>query len=439
MRFTVRTDEHGDQANNKEVLVVTEKKTPAVNEVVVGFARQPIFDDKRQLWGYELFGVGDGVTTLSAFPDGENVAISLASGAYLGLQQILDRGKKIIVKFNEKSILEKLPYALPPILTAVNVTEDVGSQSAVLKLLKRLKEDGYLIAVSQFTANPVFDSLYRMADIISMETKGRYERELTAVLEGLKEYQALRLAHQVDNPENFNMCKLLEFSLFHGSFFKSPAKVSNRKLSSIEVSRFNLLKYVENDQPDIDQLAKAIQADVSMSFRLLTYVNSVPFGFHKKITSIHQAILLLGWCKMKNWLRVVLLADMGQSKDGHELVLLSAQRGRFLEIVAQDHDFWGFNPDSLNLLGLFSLLDALIGMPMVEIVTHLPLDYKLKSALCREPNNEYLPLVQLSQYFEEARWEEAEQMIRQLNLDKNKVREAFQISAGWAAELEGLG
>jgi EAL and modified HD-GYP domain-containing signal transduction protein len=422
----------------KEVSSVDEKDTIEENQFSVSFVRQPIFDEKHQLWGYELFGVGNSDTTLSGFPEGENVAISVASGAYIGLQQILDRGKKVIVNFNEKSILEKLPYALPPVLAAVKVTEDICSRPQALEALKRLKEDGYLIAVSQFTANPQFYHLYQMADILSIETADKTEQELAAILETTRDYQALLLASLIENPEKFAVCERLGFTLFHGSFFKSPVMMSARKLTSIEISRFNLLRFVEKDQPDTAQLAKTIQTDVSMSFRLLTYLNSVAFGFPKKITSIHQAILLLGWRKMKNWLQVVLLADMSKSKDAHELVLLSAQRGRFLELVAQDHDYWGFDSNSLNLLGIFSLLDALIGIPMEEIVSHLPLENKLKTALCREPNNEYLPLLELSKYFEEARWAEAEQLLQQLNLDKNKVKAAFRTAASWAGELEVL-
>ena len=211
-----------------------------------------------------------------------------------------------------------------------------------------------------------------------------------------------------------------------------------RMLSSNQVLRFKLLKLIEQDDPDINSLAESIQADATISYRLLAFLNSAAFAFSQTIKSIHQAIYLLGWSKIKNWLRVVLLTDMNQSKKSDELVLLSAQRGMFLELVARDHDFWGFDPESLHLLGIFSLLDALIGQPMTEIVTHLPLDNKMKSALCREPNNEYLPLLRLSQCLEEARWQEAEGMVQQLNLDSAKVRMAFQKSINWAGGLESL-
>jgi EAL and modified HD-GYP domain-containing signal transduction protein len=417
---------------------VTEKKTQNEHPVSVSIARQPVFDEKGQLWGYELFCVGSDETTRFGFPEHENVALSVASSVYIGLQQILDRGKKIIVNFNEKSMLDDLPYAFPPTLAAVKVAEDIYTQPHLPDVLKRLKSDGYLIAVGGFTGNPAFAPLYGLADIMGTDVSARQKDALGDLLDMARPYTALLLAGQVEDPARFKMCKKLGFTLFHGPFFKSPDKITVRKLSSNEVSRFTLLRLIETDEPDLDQLAATIQGDVSISFRLLAYLNSTAFGLRQKIKSIHQAIMLLGWQKMKNWLRVVLLTDMSQSKNVSELVVLSAQRGKFLELMARDHDFWGFNPDSLNLLGIFSLLDALLGIPMTEIVGYLPLENRLKAALCREPNNEYLPLLRLAQYLEEAKWGEAEKMVHQLNLDGNKIKAAFQTSIDWAGELGTL-
>jgi EAL and modified HD-GYP domain-containing signal transduction protein len=119
-------------------------------------------------------------------------------------------------------------------------------------------------------------------------------------------------------------------------------------------------------------------------------------------------------------------------------MMLAAQRGKFLERIGQIYDYWGFDPESLHMLGIFSLLDAMLGMPMRDIVMHLPLDEKLKAALCQDPNNEYLPLLQLAQQCEEARWQEVEQIFQKLNMDGDKVRGAFQEAVDWASELTVL-
>jgi EAL and modified HD-GYP domain-containing signal transduction protein len=405
--------------------------------VSVSIARQPVFDDKRRLWGYELCCVGNAGSEGSGFPQEGSVAIEVASSAYTGLQQILNRGKKILVNFDEKGVLEKLPYALPPVLAAVKVSEDQGRRPHVTDALDGLKSDGYLIAISDYTGDPLCSPLYGLADIIGTDVSGS-PAETAARIESARSGGALLLASRIDSPAQFNVCRDLGFSLFHGAFFKSPDQVSARRLTSVEALRFKLLRYLEEDDPDFGSLTDAIQSDVTISFRLLAYLNSAAFGFRQKIKSIHQAIALLGWRNVKNWLRVVILTDMSRSREAEDLVLLSAQRAMFLELVAREYDFWGFDPDNLHLFGLFSLLDALMAMPMAEVVEYLPLDYRLKAALCGEPNNEYLPLLRLAQCLEDANWTKSEGMIRQLDLDVGNVRSAFQASIDWANDLAPL-
>ncbi|MFZ1983648.1 MAG: HDOD domain-containing protein [Desulfatitalea sp.] len=415
----------------------TNKKV--AESATVSIARHPIFDEKRRLWGYTLDCVGVGAQRLAADAgEADNVAVSVATSAHMGLQQIIERDKKVLVHFSERNILDKLPYALPPALTVVQVTEEIFQQPSVLPALNQLKADGYQLAVSDFSATAQYELFYRLADIISMDVAQQTKETLNAALAAAQPYKASMLALRVQDPARFTLCCELGFNLFHGAFFKTPETITVRKFSSNEVSRFNLMHAIQQQEPDYEQLAETIQIDASLSFRLLSYLNSAAFGFRQKIKSIHQAITLLGWRKMKNWLRVVLLNDVNQSQDAPELMLLAAQRGKFLEQICQTYDYWGFDPESMHMLGIFSLLDAMLGMPMRQIVTYLPLDEKLKSALCREPNNEYLPLLQLAQLCEEARWTEVEEMLQKLNMDGDKVRGAFQQAVDWAAELTSV-
>jgi c-di-GMP phosphodiesterase len=402
----------------------------------VSIARRPVFDHGGRLWGYDLFCIGNRGVLQN--PYALDTAISVASSAYVCLQQILQGGKKIIVDFTGKSVLDKLPYALPPVFSAIQVGEDIGQQPATMEVLNRLKLDGYPIAIRGFTGNADYEPLYKLANIIGIEIRGKKFERLQADIARVRQYNALPLAGEVQDRQLYEICRGLKFLLFSGPFFKHPDKVTVRKLSSNEILRFKILKSVETADPDISKIAVAIQSDATICFRLLAFLNSAAFAFRQRIESIQQAVSLLGWYNIKNWLRVILLTDMGQSKEAKDLVLLSAQRGMFLECIARDHDFWGFNPESLHLLGLFSLLDALMALPMAEIVGHLPINNKLKAALCRESNNEYVPLLQLAQCLEDASWADAEAMIQQLNLDRSKVMVAFQKSVNWAGELESL-
>jgi c-di-GMP phosphodiesterase len=417
---------------------MTENQGTGNSAISISIARQPIFDEKRRLWGYALFCVGETGPVHSAPSQEDGVAVSVAASAYMGLQHIVERGKKVMVSFSEKSILENLPYALPPEMTMIHISQQVWDKPSMAEALAGLKSDGYALAVHGFDPAVGSKELFALIDVISLNIQGMTRPVLADVVTRAQSHPCGLLAMQVQDDAEFLMCQELGFTLFHGAFFKLPDTVAVRKLTSNQVVRFNLLHLLEQAEPDFDQLAESIQSDVSISFRLLAYLNSAAFGLRQKVQSIHQAIALLGWRKMKSWLRVVLLNDMSQKADMPELMAVAVQRGKFLERIAKDHDFWGFDPEILHLLGIFSLLDTMLGMPMAEVVTYLPLDTKLKAALCRESNNEYLPLLQLAQCFEEARWEDGRQMIQQLNLDSAKVQAAFQASVDWSNEMATL-
>ena len=405
---------------------------------LISIARQPVFDRSQRLWGYVLSCLGAPVLSAQGLTEEDKVALNMANSAYIGLQQIVDRGKKAIVNFSEKNILDQLPYALPPNLTVIQIAEDILQENSMVERLTELKADGYQIAVAGYSCKENCKPLYALADIISFDLTHQPQDQIETLLSTAKAYPATLMALQVNDREQFTKYHDLNFSLFLGAFFKTPDAITVRQLTSNEVARFNLLHAIEQENTDFDALAETIQADVSVSFRLLAYLNSAAFGLRQKVKSIHHAVSLLGWRKMKNWLRVVLLTDVGQRQEASELTTLAAQRGKFLELVAKAHDFWGFDPESLHMLGIFSLLDAMLDTPMTEIVGYLPLDDKLKAALCKEPNNEYLPLLQLAQYFEEARWKEADEMVHKLNLDGIKVAEAFKNAVDWANELTTL-
>jgi c-di-GMP phosphodiesterase len=419
-------------------MTMTQHVATKPEPVVVSVARQAIFDRKRRLWGYELFCVGNSEKSTSGLPVDEDVAISIASSAGIGLKQMNARKKRIVIKLTEKGILDAQVFVLPPERTTVQVSEEVYRTESASEHVGQLKAAGFQIEVSGYSGAADCESLYDIADIIGVDVRQFSAVEKTAFVATVRKRGATPLASMVDDPATFTVCSELGFELFQGSFSKAPEIVPLRKLSSNQVTRFQLLQLIEAENPDLQQLAEKIQSDAAISFRLLSYLNSSTFCFAQKIKSINHAVSMLGWTKIKNWLRIVLLSDISTGDESSELLLTSAQRAKFLELIADRYPFWGFEPESLHMLGLFSLLDAMIGIPMAEIVTYLPMDGKLKSALCQESNNEYLPMLTLARHFEEARWPEIQSLTQQLNIDEVGARAAFQEAVDWAAELSNM-
>lgn len=396
----------------------------------VFFSKQPILDRKRSIWGYELLGGEMNEGIYEVFPQ-QKSAVGLCSSAYVGLQEAMERGKKIVVAFDDTSILSGVPYALPPSHGIVRVLPAVARVSGFEEALERLRTEGYLTAVEVMPDRPLPAAICRQTDIFVFDFGTGCPDQ--AVLEQIRAGQGMMMARGVRTMEQFQTSRDMEFSLFHGPFFKESERVRDRKLGSNAVSRLNIFRLMEDEDPDVKALAAAIRADVSISFRLLSYLNSAWFGLRHNIQSIDQAIMLLGWLKLKNWLRAVLLVDLaGQDEIPQELAALSLQRGKFLELLATEYDYWGFNPNTLFLVGLFSLMDAILGLPMEHVVELLPLDAKLKAALRRDPNNEYRPLFELLESVEEADLHALQTQTQDLFLDFDRIKNLFADARDWA-------
>jgi c-di-GMP phosphodiesterase len=408
---------------------MTKQHTSAVQDCLF-FTKQPILDSKRSIWGYELLGgeVKEGITQI--FSQQASVA-SLSSSTYVGLQEAMERGKKIMVGFDDASILSGVPHALPSTGGVVRVMPSGARSAGLDAALRELRAEGYQTVFEVMPGAVLASEVWGETDILAFDLNAGDPDPV--VLEPGNYTQAVMLARGVKTLEQFQAAKEMGFALFQGPFFKEPECVPDRKLGSNEVARLNLLRLMETEDPDVKALGAAIRSDVSVSFRLLSYLNSVWFGFRHNIQSIDQAIMLLGWIKLKTWLRAVLIVDMaGKDEVPQELAAFSLQRGKFFELLATEYDYWGFNPSTLFLMGLFSLMDAILGMPMENVVELLPLDAKLKSALTRDPNNEYQPLFQLLECLEDADWPTLEALTNKLFMDLVQVKNAFAQARDWA-------
>lgn len=394
----------------------------------VFFARQPVLDAKRRVWGYELLGgeVRQGIFHL--FP-GQEAATSLGSSTYFGLREALDRGKKVMVAFDAAGVLAGLPRALPPQGGCLRLHLEGKPSPELLAALEALRAEGYLVALDVAPGSPALGAA-RLADVLIME---QGPGALPPAMARLAARKAQTLARGVRNIEQFQAARDHGHTLFQGPFIKEAELLPGRKLTSSEVSRLKMLRLMEADDPDLNAMAAAVKGDVAVSFRLLTLLNSPAFGLLHKVESVDHAVRLLGWDKLKGWLRAVLLADMaGQGEAPQELAALSMQRGRFLELITTEYDYWDFNPGTMFLLGLFSLLDAILGMPMAEVAGLLPLDAKLQGSLCRTPGNDHEGLFLLMEALEDGDWDGLRAQCARLGFDLETVKAAYASAVQWA-------
>ncbi len=343
-------------------------------------ARQPIFSREMGIWGYELLFRHGKDVQVALILDGDQATTQVIADGFTLAERGMRDGAKALVNFPRNVLVGAAPYVLPPQRCAVEILETVEPEPEVMDACHRLKEAGYLLALDDFVGQPGFEPLCELADIIKVDILHKTPAEVRAIVQGLAPYKADLLAEKVENQDMFEVCKKLGFAYFQGYFFSKPEIIPGRKFSAGEMAKIKLLKELSDPNTDIEQLVEIIQTDLSISYRLFQYINSARFGFRGKIESVQRAATMLGRQNLRLWLQVILLSDMSTSDKAQELVRISVQRGRFLQLLAEE-GYTPLEPDSMFLLGFFSALDAILNQHMEQILEDIPLDARIKAAL----------------------------------------------------------
>lgn len=384
------------------------------------FAKQPIFTKNPRVWGYELT-YRDSPFTGNGGKG--NALKNLAANAY-ALKLRGDVGsQKLLLSFSERSIISKAPSALPASHTVVEIEESSAPDKELLDSIDQLRDADYLVAITDFQGKSGSEPLVERADIIKIDIRRKRPQIILDLMNRAPADKVVLVATGVSSPELLKLAKALGFKLFQGSFFRKPEFKTERQLSSSEATRLKLFEIISG-HPDFSKLSQAIAMDASISYRLLLFLNSAAFSFPVEITSIQHAVVLLGWDQIKNWLRVAVLTDLTPPTKTLELVRLAAQRAKFFELAAMRNNYSPEIQDKLFLLGLFSLMEPILDMPMEKIVKNLPIDPDVKNALTGKDTS-LAGWNVLAQAIEEANWEIVDRAIAVLGLEGPAVTGSY--------------
>lgn len=203
------------------------------------------------------------------------------------------------------------------------------------------------------------------------------------------------------------------------------------------MTKFRLLRELSRENYEVATLGKIVSSDPTLSYRLLRYVNSAAFSLSAKVSSLKQAIALLGAQSLKQWLMAVVIADVAPTSRAMELAYCCVQRAQFLELCASASRQAPRDPETMFLVGLFSRLDALMGQDMGELLRKMPIDDEVKSALAGR-DNDVRPWLELCFAIERAEWEGLEQLLGSLGLSPQHTAQIYAKSMAGAGDIVGL-
>jgi len=392
-------------------------------------ARQPIFNKNKRLYGYELL-FRDGLS--NAFPDidGDTATSKLLSNSFfsIGMNQ-LTSGKTAFINFPQSLLLKKIPMMFPSEKMIVEVLEDVDPTEQVISACNDIAKAGYSLALDDFVFKNKMQPLIELADIIKIDFMLTPIDEIQKIVNRFEGKNIKLLAEKIETYEEFENALSMGFLYFQGYFFSKPEIISGKEIAASKITLLQIVGEANKKDCSFEKLEKLINRDVSISYKLLRYINSAFFKRVCEISSIKHAIVLLGEMEVKRFISMVATAELASDKPD-ELVRASIIRARMCELLGL-HSHNGADISELFLMGLFSLIDAMLDNNMEDIMQSLPLSKNIKQALLEEKGDlaDYLKLVSS---YESANWETFSSIISNINVDEKKLPEFYQEAVSWA-------
>lgn len=355
------------------------------------FARQPILDDSLKLFAYEFLyrSMGNKQFQKSLM----TAEVITSSVLDLGLDKAADHHPAFI-NMSYQDIFDNSVEALPNNKVILELLEDIRPDSRLIERVTELTQKGYVFALDDFVYSTDWDPLIELASIIKLDLTVSSFEENHQLIKQLENKGLKFLAEKVETYEEFERYKNIGCELFQGYFFCKPEPIQGRTLDANTLAKTKLLADINQKDISIDQLEKTIQQDPNMVFSLIKYLNSAHFAFPRTISSIKQAILILGLEGVKKWASLLCLRNI--SSKPNELMKISLTRAKLAESIATHENLDA--PNSYFLLGLLSTLDAVLDTDMHDILTSISLAPHLTHALLDKQGEMGELLEQIIQY-----------------------------------------
>ena len=391
-------------------------------------ARQPILNCEQQVVGYELL-FRDGVENFFRATDVEAAARStLDSSLLMGLDVLCD-GQRAFINCTRDLLLKDSVTLLPAGQTVVEVLETVSPDELVIAACERLKAAGYAIALDDYVANDPREPLVPLADIVKVDFEATTEAQRTELMKLSHGHRCRMLAEKVETREQFVAAREMGFVYFQGYFFRRPEVLKTREMPANRVNYLRLLEAASRAHLDIREVERLIKSETSILYRLLRYLNSPMFAFANEIHSVRHALAILGERETRRWIRLVVLVAAGLAKSS-DVVLAALVRARFCELMSANVK----TESDLFLIGLVSMMDAILEVPMAEVVEKIALDHDTKAVLLGG-DGRLRPVYELMIAQEAGAWEHARAAAARLHISESEAGEMWWQALTWARKV----
>jgi c-di-GMP-related signal transduction protein len=409
----------------------TSAKTATAEKPCSCLARQPILNKDENVLGYELLfreNLEEDQFN-SNFEGGTRSIIDTLN--VMGLDVVCD-GRLAFINCTHEMLWKDFFLLLPAEKTVIEIQESVPADDMVVAACDRLRLAGYRIALDNFGPEDPREVLLPYADYLKVDIR-RATKEQCAALTRY-EGKVCLLAEKVETRLQFITAVKDGFTLFQGYFFRHPERMRARHIPANQASQLRLLKAISAPEVDLAAVEELIKQDASLCYRLLRYLNSPMLGISNTVHSVRHGMRLLGERELVRWIRMATTLIMGQEKCS-DLVLASLVRARFCELIAPKVNHGSCD---LFLIGMFSLMDAILDAPMGVVIEGLAFDDETRTELLGMKTGKptaLSPIYELMVSREAGEWDVVARHAKKLNLSLPFVNRSFNEAVSWAHQM----
>jgi EAL and modified HD-GYP domain-containing signal transduction protein len=341
-------------------------------------ARQPILDLVGKVHGYELLFREGPKAVFSG--DGDLATRTMIDNTVLFGLDRLTGNIPIFLNCTEEALTERLVHMLPTSMTVLEILETLDPSPSLVRACQHLKACGFRLALDDFTWKAGIEPLVEIADYIKVDFAISGVQERRELLNRLKGVSVALIAEKVESQEEYQRARDEGFTLMQGYHFCRPQLMGNLRIPANKMLHVEILRMLQKENMDLNELALLVKRDAALTYRLLRLINSPMSAMRQEVQSVHAALMAVG---EDGFRRLAFLAITSELNTGHsaELLRMAFVRGRFCELASV---FCNLSHAEQYLLGLLSLLPAMLRSSIHDVAPLLPLREQVRRSLMGE-------------------------------------------------------
>jgi c-di-GMP-related signal transduction protein len=359
---------------------------------IVHVGRQPLYNPAGDVVGYELLFRGAGTEVVASRQNAYATSQVIVNAfTEFGLPELVG-DHTCFINLTREFIVGELALPFEPGRVVLEILETVEMDDEAIAGVARLVEQGYPIALDDFVFGLGHERLLDIASYVKIDVLDYDVERITAVVAACRQYPGIRLvAEKVETAEHTELAHELGFELLQGYALSRTQVVSIATLAPSRLHRLELLGALTGPETDLERIVSIVTSDPALTFRVLRATNAASGGVTRRVSSVHQAVVMLGGRRIREWVTLMLVSDIAEASDEH--LSMAMARARLCQTIASR---LGASADSAFIAGLLSGVSDVLGVPAADLVSTLPVGADVITALVdgTGPLGEVLSMVQ---------------------------------------------